>query len=275
MGRSPGPSGPLGRAFPLVIPQRRQHALGQFERVAAVAAGHPRLSPRPHAIHEVLQLRRQLIALAVAVEVEHLEVAAEDVVLQPRLRGRVELIDLQSVLAHFLALLHQRQLSRDEVDARVAFRRPDAQAPLRCRVMRLAVTCATQPFSNSSRAFTMSSCPPNTAAPTADTFFTGDLTSDEQQVEVVDHQVEDRADVDRAAGVRPVPLGLDELRADRPLTSSSNAGLKRSMCPTWNGTPAWSASAISSSASATVRQTGFSTSTGTPALRNAAATAWW
>ena len=82
--------------------------------------------------------------------------------------------------------------------------------------MRLAVTWATQPLSNSSRALTMSSCPPKTAAPTAETAFTGDPTSASRQVEVVDHQVEHRADVDGPAGERPVPLGLDELRADRP-----------------------------------------------------------
>ena len=57
----------------------------------------------------------------------------------------------------------------------------------------------------------------------------------------MDHEVEHRADVDRAAGVGPVPFGLDELGRIGRFRSSSKAGLKRSMCPTWNGTPAESA----------------------------------
>ena len=77
---------------------------------------------------------------------------------------------------------------------------------------RLAVTLATQPFSNVSRAFTMSSCPPNTVRPEGVHVAHRAADQRQDQVEVVDHQVEDGPDVGRPAGERAVPLALDQLR---------------------------------------------------------------
>src|SRR5262249_50420230 len=67
----------VGRAFPLVTPHRGQHPLGQLQRVAAVLARHPRPAAGLHAIDEVPQLGGELVALAVAVEAERLEIPPE------------------------------------------------------------------------------------------------------------------------------------------------------------------------------------------------------
>ena len=234
-------AGPRGRslALPRVGMQGVKHALGQFQRVAAVAAGHARSAARAHAIEEVLQLGRELVALAVAVQVQHLQVAAEDLVLQPRLRaaGSSARPAARSGAPPRSAAPASACASRSRCPRSPPAPRRAAGAS-GCRVMRLAVTCATQPLANSSRAFTMSSCPPNTAAPTADTFFTGAPTSESNR---------SRSWIIRSSTApmsieRPVngpcrSASMNLARIGR-FRSSSNAGLNRSMCPTWSGTPA-------------------------------------
>ena len=142
-------------------------------------------------------------------------------------------------------------------------------------LIRLAVTLATHPFSKVSRAFTMSSCPPNACAPRAYTSLTGLRTSD---------RIRSRSWIIRS---RTTPMSVDR-PVNGPCRSASislgvsgrrirfsNAGLNRSMCPTWNGTPRLLAISTSSSAWARVVVIGFSTRTGMPRSRNDRAIVWW
>ena len=63
----------------------------------------------------------------------------------------------------------------------------------------------------------------------------------------------------------PVPLGFDELRADRPPHQFLERRVEPLDVPDLEAArPRLAPGAIRSSASATVRHTGFSTSTGTP-----------
>ena len=130
-GRPPGPSGPSLEPSHGWFRKRGEDAFGEFESVAAILTADARAIPRPHAVDEVPEFHGEHVPLAVAVEVQDLQVPAEEFILQPRFRGRVHAIDLEAVLPHVLGLLDQRELPRDEVDPRVAFRRPDAQAALR------------------------------------------------------------------------------------------------------------------------------------------------
>ena len=79
----------------------------------------------------------------------------------------------------------------------------------------------------------MSSWPPKTLTPTAATERTGRGHHREDQVDVVDHQVEDDADVGGAEGVDPQPLRGDVLGPKGRPSSAVSAGLNRSMWPTW------------------------------------------
>ena len=94
----------------------------------------------------------------------------------------------------------------------------------------------------------------------------------QHDVEIVNHQVEDDVDVEAALGKRAEAMDLDEARIGRAAAARRRPpGLNRSVCPTASATPDLAAAAIISSASASDRAIGFSTSTGTPACRNGSA----
>ena len=97
--------------------------------------------------------------------------------------------------------------------------------------MRERVRWATQPFSNSSRAWATSSCRPNTPGPWRTRANVGP-DQVQHQVDVVNHQVEHGADVGRTGGEQPARRGVDESRGGQiGLRRPTTAGLKRSTWP--------------------------------------------
>ena len=82
---------------------------------------------------EVLQLPRQLVA-GVAVQLAHLEVAAEQLGLERRRRAGVEPARIDAALTQMVRRLRQHHLPPGEIDADEAFRRPHLHPPHRRRV---------------------------------------------------------------------------------------------------------------------------------------------
>ena len=82
------------------------------------------------------------------------------------------------------------------------------------------------------RALAMSILSVSAATPTASTLAGSVPSSHKQQVEIVDHEVEDDVDVGRARGERRQPVDLDETRGVHGADSAASAGLNRSVCPT-------------------------------------------
>ena len=121
------------------------------------------------------------------------------------------------MLPDFLALLHQRELARDEVDAGVTLGCPDAQPALR----NLRNAACGDVGHAAVREFEASVHHVLVAAEDrrADGRHMIHRASHqrEQQIEIVNHEIEDGADVGAAAGEWSVPFGFDELGTNRPL----------------------------------------------------------
>src|SRR5438445_13258116 len=94
-------------AFPRMGVQRLQDAFGEPEGFATVSAAYARGRARPHAVDEVLQLRRELVVL-LAVQLDHLQVPAKELFFQARARRWVELGGVQAVAADLARRLHER-----------------------------------------------------------------------------------------------------------------------------------------------------------------------
>src|SRR5439155_3068702 len=97
---------------------------GQRHSVAAFLAADPRRCLGPDALDELFQLTRQLVAV-IAIEIQRLQVAREDLTLQ---RGPASWVDVREVWAappQFVGRLHEGQAAILEVDAGVSLGRPD------------------------------------------------------------------------------------------------------------------------------------------------------
>ena len=91
---------------------------------------------------------------------------------------------------------------------------------------REAVRFATQPPSNAIRAFAMSILSVSTGIPTARTSSTGPPASACDDLEVVDHEVEDDVHVEAPSREDAEPVGLDETDVAPPSASAAwTAGL--------------------------------------------------
>ena len=108
-----------------------------------------------------------------------------------------------------------------------------------------------QPEANRRRALAMSVRGVSTFTPTASIDTTSDSTERQQQIEVVNHQVEDHVDVEAALRKRAEPVNFDEPRvATRAAAPPPPPGLNRSVWPAASTTPRRAAASISRSASA-------------------------
>ena len=152
----------------------------------------------PSAGDEFLQLARQLI-LGLAVQGEKLKMAGEQFFANASSARRIQSSGIQALFAHGLRWLQQRDLALAEVDVGVAFRPQICMSRCGIGLARLAVTSARQPFSKCRRALAMSSCGPKMLRPTASTERTGECDQGQHQIEIVNHQIEDDADVGRSA----------------------------------------------------------------------------
>ena len=129
-----------------------------------------------------------------------------------------------------------------------------------------------QPLAKRSRALAMSTRPVSTGTPTASIDSTSALHQRQHDVEIVNHQVEDDVDVEAALGKRAEPVHFDEAR----IGEQRPRGLDRrvealGVADGQQRRPLSPPAAIISSASASDRAIGFSTSTGMPAARNGSA----
>ena len=68
---------PSRMSFPPVRANTLKDAAGQDDRITAIFTIHPRAGPLLEALNEVFQLPGQLIAVDLAIEMEHLKVAAK------------------------------------------------------------------------------------------------------------------------------------------------------------------------------------------------------
>ena len=101
------------------------------------------------------------------------------------------------------------------------------------RLIRLAVMLAMQPDANFTRALQMSIFGVSTGTPTASTADDLAAVDRHDDVEVVNHDVEDDVDVEAALRKAAESMDLDEARrADERSAPPPSAGLNRSVCPT-------------------------------------------
>src|SRR5579872_2681197 len=114
----------VGPAFPEVTAQAMEDAVGDGQGVSAIRSTDPRDGAAPHAVDKVLQFAGELV-LGMAVDVGDLQVGAEQVFLEAGTGGRIETVDVEAVPAPVGRRLHQAQAPPREVEARIAFRRPD------------------------------------------------------------------------------------------------------------------------------------------------------
>ena len=123
-----------------------------------------------------------------------------------------------------------------------------------------------QPDANRSRALAMSVRGVSTFTPTASIDTTSDFTDVEQQIEVVNHQVEDDVDVQAALRKRAEPVDLDETRIRHERQRRDHRRIEPLRMPgRQHRCRARAAASISRSASASDDASGFSTSTAIPA----------
>ncbi len=113
-----------------------------------------------------------------------------------------------------------------------------------------AVRLATAPEASSTRTLAMSIRGESTGDPGRADLGHRAAVEGVEDLEVVDHQVEDDVDVEAARREDPQPLHLDEARRRcRPPSSACTAGLKNSMWPTASTRPAGDARSSRRSAS--------------------------
>ena len=157
---------------------------------------------------------------------QHVHVAAEEFVFEASAGCGVHAIDADAVPPHFFTRLNQRELAADEVDAGIPFRCPDAEPPL-------------GPLADAARSHVCDAAVLEFEPGVHHVFVAAEYRDadrrdvpywatdqGQEQIEIVNHEVEDGTDVRAAAGEGPVAFGFDELGSDRPPREFFKGGIE-------------------------------------------------
>src|SRR5262249_45957031 len=187
----------------------------KVDRVAAVFTGDLGRRARSHTVEEVFQLGSELIAF-LHVEFADFQVMAEQLFFEKANHAQVEFANVEPFTADALVRLNDRGMPLAEVEADIAFRRIDVHfaerfdaGPTGGQVGHAAVLEGQPSVGN---VFIGAE---QTDADCVHRAY-GRTDECEQHIEVVDHQIEHNADVERPAAEVGEPFALDKLGPQLP-----------------------------------------------------------